>query len=69
MPRVEHKPLNGIPVSKMAEFCLKVLNLQMTHHQGRLMKVWKKCIKSSMRTDGIRLTKLVTFQAYLYGTC
>ena len=68
MPRVEHKPLIGIPVSKVAELCLKVLNLQMTHHQGRLMKVWKKCI-SSMRTGSIRLTKFVTFQAYLYGKC
>ena len=66
---VEHKPLNGISVSKVAELCLRVLNLQMTHHQGRLLKVWKKCRKSSVRTDIIRLTKFVTFQAYLYGTC
>jgi hypothetical protein len=29
----------------------------------------EKCIKSSIRTDGIQLTKFVTFQAYLYGTC
>jgi hypothetical protein len=51
MQWIERIPLNAIHVWEGAKLKLRFLNIQFALHQFGLMKMWKKCIKSSMRTD------------------
>lgn len=44
MPRVEHKPVYGICVSKWATFQVMILNIQVTDCQVGLTRMWKKCV-------------------------
>ena len=48
-PQEERKPPNGIHVSKVVRLRLRILNVQIAHHPVGLMKMWKKCVKSTMR--------------------
>jgi hypothetical protein len=65
-PWIEHKPLSGIHISKVAKIKLRILNICIAHSQVRLTYsyMWKKCVKSSIRTDSLRLTVFVTFQTH-----
>jgi hypothetical protein len=53
MPCVGHKPLNGIQVSKVAKLQSRILTLQVAQCQFGWIKMWKKPVKSYMRTQGI----------------
>jgi len=39
----------------MAKLQLRILNIHITYHQVEVTKMWKRCSKSFMMTDGIRL--------------
>lgn len=59
MPWVEHKPLNCICVSELAKLQLRILNIQVTECQIRLIKMCTKCIESSIRPSGIWFTNVL----------
>jgi hypothetical protein len=55
--------LNGIHIWQVLIHHFRILNVQVAHCQVGLMTMWRKCSKSFMRTDGVRLTIFVTFKA------
>jgi hypothetical protein len=61
MPQVEHKPENTIHVSKVAKLWLRILKVHVGHHEIGVMKMFKKCLKRSMRTGDVQLTIFVPF--------
>jgi len=48
-PQEECKPPNGIHVSKVVKHWLRILNVQIARHPVEQMKMWKKCVKATMR--------------------
>jgi len=46
---VGQKPLNGSHMSKFAKIQLRIWNVQVTNCEVGEVKMWKKCISSSMR--------------------
>jgi len=46
---VGQKPSNAIHVSEFAKIHLRIWNVQVTSCEVGEVKMWKKCIKSSMR--------------------
>jgi len=49
------KHLNGIHISKVTKLWSTILNVDIAHCQVRTIKMWKKCVKESMRTDNVQL--------------
>jgi hypothetical protein len=47
--RVGQKPLNGSHMSKFAKLQLRISNIQVTNCEVGEVKMWKKCIRSSLR--------------------
>lgn len=58
-PWEEYEPLSGSYVSEVTK--LQFLNIQVTHFQVRLIKMWKKCVNSSMGKDGMQLKMSIPF--------
>ena len=58
-PWEEYEPLSGSYVSEMTKF--RFLNIQFTHFQVRLIKMYEKCVSSSMGKDGMQLKMSIPF--------
>jgi len=44
MTVIEHVSLNGVHILKLVELKIRILNVQVTHHQAELMTVCLHCI-------------------------
>jgi hypothetical protein len=45
MPQVEHTPTYSVHVSEVAKLWLRILKVQVGHHEVGMMEMWKKCLK------------------------
>ena len=55
----------SIPIIWCCNFVQLTFNwLRLSHCEVGLMKMWRKCVKAFVRTDDVRFSDVVTFEAY-----